>query len=91
MWCERDDDDDGLIKYLAFTCSVGTAKFPWIVYAWPLAKMTGPFTCGFGRYGMVAPLGGLCENEKIYKYFQISWGWHKNKVNYLIMTAFFTL
>lgn len=26
--------------------------------------MTGPFTCGFGRYGIVAPLGGLCMKEK---------------------------
>lgn len=26
--------------------------------------MTGPFTCGFGRYGMVAPLGGLCVEKK---------------------------
>jgi hypothetical protein len=26
--------------------------------------MTGPFTCGFGRYGIVAPLGGDCEREE---------------------------
>jgi hypothetical protein len=26
--------------------------------------MTGPFTCGFGRYGIVAPLGGDCKEKK---------------------------
>lgn len=43
------------------TSCVGTAKFPWMVYACPLARITGPFTCGFGRYGIVAPFGGDCK------------------------------
>jgi hypothetical protein len=29
-----------------------------------LARRTGPLTCGFGRYGIVAPFGGDCSREK---------------------------
>lgn len=34
-----------------------------MVYAWPFATMTGPFICGFGLYGMVAPFGGDCKER----------------------------
>lgn len=35
-----------------------------MVYAWPLARITGGLTCGFGRYGIVAPFGGDWNETK---------------------------
>jgi len=42
---------------VVLTSGWGMAYWPGTAYAWPPAKMTGAMA-GFGRYGMVAPLGG---------------------------------
>lgn len=59
-----------------------------MVYAWPLATMTGPFTCGFGRYGIVAPFGGDWNKLKIYEFIECSFMAVINNSNITILVEF---